>query len=84
MSHRFGELDYTRLGAAPMSTGHDPEYGDFDVLAIRREWFIDQRNFTVAGRTLSYRGGGGNTSALGDTPHLRRAGHVPGLGRPPA
>ena len=66
VSHRFGELDYTRLGAAPMSTGHDPEYGDFDVLAIRREWFIDQRNFTVAGRTLSYRGGGGNTSALGE------------------
>ena len=68
VTHRFGELDYSKVGAAPLSTGHDPEYGDFDVFAIRREWFIDHSRFTVAGRTLSYQGGrgGGSTSALGE------------------
>ena len=67
VTHRFGELDYSKLGAEPLSTGHDPEYGDYDVFAIRREWFIDHSRFTVAGRTLSYQGGrgGGSTSALG-------------------
>ena len=68
VTHRFGELDYSKLGAEPLSTGHDPEYGDYDVFAIRREWFIDHSRFTVAGRTLSYQGGrgGGSTSALGE------------------
>ena len=68
VTHRFGELDYSKVGAAPLTTGHDPEYGDFDVFAIRREWFIDHSRFTVAGRTLSYQGGrgGGSTSALGE------------------
>lgn len=66
VSHRFGELDYKRLGATPLSVGHDA-YGDFDVFAIERDWFTsDALHFSFAGRELSYHDTGSFTSALGD------------------
>lgn len=52
VSHQFGALDYDKLGALPIESGRD-DFGDFDVFAIKREWFIDDAaHFTFAGRTL--------------------------------
>ena len=55
LTHQFGELDYSRLGATPISTGHN-QYGDFDVFLIQRDWFHEEGNvFSFANNEVKYK-----------------------------
>lgn len=67
VTHRFGQLDYEKLGVAPIEKGCD-KFGAYDVFAVDRSWFEQGSDkYTFAGRTIAPAWHASTyTSALGD------------------
>ena len=67
VSHRFGKLDYERLGATPVESGTD-RFGPYDVFIVQRDWFeAGEQWFSFAGRDMiPLRSANIKTSAIGD------------------